>query len=81
MDYKPDQKNVNPGHLSEERLWDVHEVATFLGLAPGTIYHLASQRRIPVIRLSAGCLNFDDLPFWNGLGVNQLKECKHESPN
>jgi len=41
------------------KLWDVHEVAEFLGLAVGTVYHLLSQKRLPCVRLSARCVRFD----------------------
>jgi excisionase family DNA binding protein len=41
-----------------DRLWNVEEVAEFLGLSVGTIYHLVSERRIPFVRLSARCLRF-----------------------
>jgi excisionase family DNA binding protein len=44
--------------MSDDRLMDVNEVAEFLKLAPGTIYHLISQKRLPCIRLSARCLRF-----------------------
>jgi excisionase family DNA binding protein len=52
--------------FDEDRLMDVNDVAKLLGLAPGTIYHLVSQGRIPFIRLSARCLKFrrsDILPW------------------
>ena len=42
-----------------QRLWNVEEVAAFLGLAIGSVYHLVSQGRIPCVRLSARCLRFD----------------------
>jgi excisionase family DNA binding protein len=44
--------------MSDDRLMDVNEVAEFLGLATGTIYHLVSEKRLPCIRLSARCLRF-----------------------
>jgi excisionase family DNA binding protein len=40
----------------EDRLLTVPEVAKLMGLAVGTIYHLISQKRIPVVRLSARCV-------------------------
>jgi len=40
------------------RLWNAWEVAEFLGLSVGTIYHLVSERRIPCVRLSARCVRF-----------------------
>jgi excisionase family DNA binding protein len=49
-----------------DRLLGVKEVAELLGLAPGTIYHLVSQGRIPCVRLSSRCLRFrpSDLEGW-----------------
>jgi excisionase family DNA binding protein len=44
--------------MSDDRLMDVKEVARFLNLAPGTIYHFVSEKRLPCIRLSARCLRF-----------------------
>ena len=42
----------------EDHLLTVVEAARFLNLAPGSLYHLISQRRIPVIRLSSRCVRF-----------------------
>ena len=52
--------------VTHDHLLDVREVAAFLGLAEGTIYHLVSQRRIPFVRLSGRCLRFrpSDLEAW-----------------
>jgi excisionase family DNA binding protein len=52
--------------MTTNRLWNVYEVADFLGLSVGTIYHLASQGRIPCVRLSARCLKFqpDEIMQW-----------------
>jgi excisionase family DNA binding protein len=44
--------------VNEDRLMNVNEVAEFLGLAVGTVYHLVSQKRLPCLRLSARCLRF-----------------------
>jgi excisionase family DNA binding protein len=42
----------------QDRLMKIEEAAAYLGLTPGTLYHLVSQRRIPVVRLSKRCLRF-----------------------
>lgn len=42
-----------------KKLWDVNELAEFLGMAVGSVYHLCSENRVPCIRLSARCLRFD----------------------
>jgi excisionase family DNA binding protein len=34
-----------------ERLLDVHEAATLLRLQPRTLYKLANERRLPVVKL------------------------------
>lgn len=41
------------------KLWNVREVAEYLHLASGSIYHLLSQNRLPCIRISARCVRFD----------------------
>lgn len=41
-----------------DSLLTVTEAAKFLRLAPGSLYHLISQRRIPVVRISARCVRF-----------------------
>lgn len=41
-----------------ERLLRIEEVAELTGLAVGTIYHLVSQRRIEVVRISSRCIRF-----------------------
>ena len=47
-----------PSMMVTDRLLTVVEAARFLNLAPGTVYHLISQRRIPVIRFSSRCVRF-----------------------
>jgi len=45
---------------------DIRAVASWTGLSVGTIYHLISQRRIPVVRISSRCVRFrlSDLEEW-----------------
>jgi excisionase family DNA binding protein len=45
--------------MPREPLWGVAQVAQYLGLRIGTVYHLVSQKRIPCLRLSARCLRFE----------------------
>jgi excisionase family DNA binding protein len=49
-----------------ERLLTIKEVAQITGLKVGSLYHLVSQKRIPVIRLSRRCVRFrlSDLQAW-----------------
>jgi excisionase family DNA binding protein len=42
----------------EDQLLTVREAAHFLNLAPGTLYHLISEKRIPVVRISSRCVRF-----------------------
>jgi excisionase family DNA binding protein len=41
-----------------DRLLTIKEVSELTGLAVGTIYHLVSQKRIPVIHVSSRCIRF-----------------------
>ena len=41
------------------KLWTVKEVAEYLHLAPGTIYHFLSEHKLPHFRISARCVRFD----------------------
>lgn len=53
-------------NIAHSRLLTVAEVAALTRLAPGSIYHLISAKRIPVIRLSRRCVRFrlSDLQAW-----------------
>jgi excisionase family DNA binding protein len=50
----------------EDRLLKMEEVARLTGLALGSVYHLISQGRLPVVRLSARCVRtrLSDLHEW-----------------
>jgi len=46
---------------------DIHEVASFLKISAGTLYHWVSERRgPPYVRLSGGCLRWrrSDVNAW-----------------
>lgn len=47
-------------------LMDIKAVANWTGLSVGTLYHLISQKRIPVVRISSRCVRFrlSDLEKW-----------------
>ena len=49
-----------PTDASQERLLDVQEAATLLGLKPATLYQWAYRRRLPVVKLFGprGALRF-----------------------
>jgi len=70
---------IEKEEVMTERLWDAEEVARFLGLAVGTIYHLVSQQRIPFVRLSARCLRFQPraIDAW----VEEKAVCEGEADN
>jgi predicted DNA-binding transcriptional regulator AlpA len=44
--------------MIDDRLWNIEEFAKFVGIAVGSAYHLVSQRRVPVVKLSARCIRF-----------------------
>jgi len=44
--------------MTDDRLWDIEEFAKFVGIAVGSAYHLVSQQRVPVVKLSARCIRF-----------------------
>jgi len=53
--------------MSDEKiLLTAAEVAKLTGFAEGTIRHFVSQRRIPVVRISARCVRFrrSDIDSW-----------------
>jgi len=43
---------------NDDRLLDVREAATILGLKPSTLYQWAYERRIPVVKLLGRALRF-----------------------
>jgi excisionase family DNA binding protein len=49
-----------------EGLLKIREVSQLTGLSVGTLYHMISERRIPVIRISARCVRFrrSDIDGW-----------------
>ncbi len=49
---------INLADGGEDRLLTIREVSEITGLAVGSLYHLASQGRIPTTRLSKRCLRF-----------------------
>jgi excisionase family DNA binding protein len=50
---------MNASQPSEDdRLLTVAEAARYLNLSVGGLYHLISQRRIPVVRISSRCVRF-----------------------
>jgi excisionase family DNA binding protein len=61
--------------LQQDRLLTINEVSELTGLAVGTLYHLVSQKRIPVVRLSTRCIRFrysDLLKWFETLTENNL---------
>jgi excisionase family DNA binding protein len=53
--------------MSDEKiLLTVAEVAKLTGFAEGTLRHFISQKRIPVVRISARCVRFrrSDIETW-----------------
>jgi excisionase family DNA binding protein len=42
----------------QDRLLSIAEAAGLTGLAVGSLYHMVSEKRIPVVRLSRRCIRF-----------------------
>jgi excisionase family DNA binding protein len=63
--------------MSEENklLLTIREVAALTGFSEGTLRHWISQRRIPVIRISARCVRFrrSDIDQWIAERVVEAK--------
>jgi excisionase family DNA binding protein len=53
-------------NADNNHLMDIRDVAEWTGLSVGTLYHLISQRRIPVVRISSRCIRFrkSDIEQW-----------------
>ena len=64
--------------MKRERLLTIAEVSELTTLAVGSLYHLVSQKRIPVVRLSKRCIRFrySDVLDW----IAQLSQ-KAVEPN
>lgn len=65
-----------------DRLLTIDEVAELTGLAVGSLYHLVSQKRIPVIRISSRCIRFriSSLERWFAELTEEAETCTHEDP-
>jgi len=50
--------------MTDDRLLTVIEVAALLRLAPGTVYHMVREGRLPCVHLSARCLRFRESEIW-----------------
>jgi excisionase family DNA binding protein len=46
------------GSPKYDQLLTVKEAARFLRIQPSSLYHLISQRRLPVVRISSRCVRF-----------------------
>jgi len=44
--------------MNDDRLWNIEEFAKFVGIAVGSAYHLVSQGRVPVVKISSRCIRF-----------------------
>jgi excisionase family DNA binding protein len=64
----PSSERIGPLDVTRpwERLLSVNEAAVFLGLSVGTVYHMVSEKRLPVVRISKRCIRFrlSDLVEW-----------------
>jgi excisionase family DNA binding protein len=49
---------VTADNFREDRLLTIKEVSELTGLAVGSLYHLVSQKRVEVVRISSRCIRF-----------------------
>jgi excisionase family DNA binding protein len=61
-------------HSFDDRLLTVAEAAQLLRMARGSVYHLVSQKRLPVVKISARCIRFSQR------ALLQWIECRSEKP-
>lgn len=54
------------GTSQQKLLIDIEELSDLTGFSTGTLYHWVSQKRIPVVRISARCVRFrvSDVEAW-----------------
>jgi predicted DNA-binding transcriptional regulator AlpA len=52
------KENRAVNNSREKLLIDIHELSALTGISVGTLYHWASERRLPCVRLSNRCLRF-----------------------
>jgi excisionase family DNA binding protein len=66
------------GYSERDRLLTVPEAADYLRMSSGGLYHLISQRRIPVVRISARCVRLSQraLLVW----IENLSQEPEQSP-
>ena len=67
---------MRPETIRNERLLTISEVAEMTGMAVGTLYHVVSQGRIPVVRLSKRCIRFrySDLLEWIEMHTEKVRK-------
>jgi excisionase family DNA binding protein len=62
---------------STDRLLTIEELSTLTGMAKGSLYHLVSQGRVPVVRISKRCIRFRESrihQWWDELTQNVREE-------
>jgi excisionase family DNA binding protein len=74
-----DSAPLNPPpdwNVTENRLLTIGEVAALTGLQVSSLYHVVSQGRIPVVRLSKRCIRFrySDLLEWIEMHTQKARE-------
>jgi len=71
-----------PVNSPEKLLLTISELAEMIGLAVGTIYHMVSEERIPVVRLSGRCIRFrkSDIEDWIDSLTEQVRDCHSCNP-
>jgi excisionase family DNA binding protein len=62
--------------IAMDRLLTIKELATLTQLAEGSIYHMISEGRIPVVRISKRCVRFrysEILQWWDRISERETE--------
>lgn len=51
-------RNMAGEFQTADRLVTINELAAMTGLAVGSLYHMVSEGRVPVVRISKRCIRF-----------------------
>ncbi len=73
---------VTSNNSREDRLLTIKEVSELTGLAVGTLYHLVSEKRVEVVRISSRCIRFrlSSLERWFDDLTEEARKSTGEDP-
>lgn len=74
-------ENEMESRNATDGLLNIQELASWLGMSVGTLYHLVSQQRLPVVRISARCIRFRrrEIEGWITAHLSPVREQRRDS--